>query len=81
MRTAHPRRGREPAVFRNLALPVSVFDHIKDEQRRAEAETGERPSINQTVARIVREHRQYSEAREGREHEQAEEHRRAALLR
>lgn len=46
----------EKAVFRNLALPVSVFDRIKDVQRAVEATQGDRLSITQVVSRIVREH-------------------------
>jgi cell fate (sporulation/competence/biofilm development) regulator YmcA (YheA/YmcA/DUF963 family) len=61
----------EKAVFRNLALPVSVFDHIKDVQRAQEALQGHRMTICQTVSHIVREHQRQavtttSAQREGR---------------
>jgi hypothetical protein len=45
----------EPVVFRNLALPVSVFDRIKDVQRAIDAEKGTRLSIVQVVSHIIRE--------------------------
>lgn len=38
-----------PPVYRQLALPVPVFDYIKDCQRAYMARTGEHLSINQTV--------------------------------
>ena len=47
-----------PPVYRNLALPVPVFDYIKDHQRAHKARTGEHLSINQTVAAIVLGHQQ-----------------------
>jgi hypothetical protein len=61
----------ETAVFRNLAIPVSVFDHIKDVQRAQEALQGHRMTICQTVSHIVREHQRQavtttSAKREGR---------------
>jgi hypothetical protein len=54
--SVHP----EKAVFRNLALPVSVFDYIKDVQRRLEARHGNRLSITQVVSQIIREHKAHS---------------------
>lgn len=54
--TSHP----EKAVFRNLALPVSVFDYIKDVQRSREARHGDRLSISQVVSQIIREHQTHS---------------------
>jgi hypothetical protein len=50
----------EKAVFRNLALPVSVVDHIKDVQRAQEALQGYRMTICQTVSQIVREHQRHA---------------------
>ncbi len=50
--SVHP----EKAVFRNLALPVSVFDYIKDTQRSREVTHGDRLSISQVVSQIIREH-------------------------
>jgi hypothetical protein len=66
---ACPSASPGPVVYRNLALPVSVFDHIKDTQRALEAAKGAKPSISQTVSHIVHEHRMNVE-REGRNHEQ-----------
>lgn len=60
----------EKAVYRQLALPVSVFDWIKTVQRDHTARHGEHLSINQTVSRIVREHQQHNVEREGRTHDQ-----------
>jgi hypothetical protein len=48
---------REKAVFRNLAIPVSAFDHIKYTQRALQASTGQAITLNQAVAHIVRQHR------------------------
>lgn len=62
---------KETVVYRHLALPVPVFDHIKDVQRRETARTGVHWTLNQTVARIVRDHKeQLKEGRGGRQHEQ-----------
>lgn len=66
-----PRSGaREKAVFRNLAIPVSAFDHIKDTQRAIQASTGQYASLNDTVAHIVRQHKQHTQnaAQEDRNH-------------
>lgn len=52
-----------PVVFRRLAFPVPVFDRLKLLQRRWEATTGERLTLNQTITALVREH-QLSEERE-----------------
>lgn len=72
---------KETAVYRQLALPVSVFDHIKDTQRAQEALTGARLTINETVSLIIREHKQNVERGE-RTNEQANQQARApALLR
>lgn len=51
----------EPAVFRHLAIPVSVFDRIKTVQRSLEAATGQHITLIQTIAAIVREHQQNEE--------------------
>ncbi len=59
---------REPVVFRSLAFPIPVFDRLKQLQRRWEADTGERFTLNRTIAAIVREH-QLNEEREA--HDQA----------
>lgn len=56
----------QPVVYRQLAIPLSTFDRIKDYQRSHEARNGERLTIAQTVAAIVREHQQ-NEEREAHE--------------
>ena len=60
---------REAVVYRQLAIPVSVFDRIKAVQRRHEARQGERLTIMGSVALIVREHLR-NEEREEHEREQ-----------
>lgn len=55
-----------PPVYRQLAIPVAIFDYIKNYQRTHMARHGEHLTINQTVAAIVREHQQ-NEEREVRE--------------
>jgi hypothetical protein len=44
----------QPVVYRQLAIPVSTFDRIKDYQRHHEATKGQRLSLVQTIAAIVR---------------------------
>lgn len=51
----NPHHMNESAVFRHLAIPVSVFDRIKQFQRSREAATGDRLTLNQTISAIVRE--------------------------
>jgi hypothetical protein len=58
----------EKAVFRQLAIPVSAFDHIKATQRAHAARCGQHLTLNQAVALIVREHQQHNVEREGRPH-------------
>ena len=41
-------------VYRQLALPVPVFDYIKDYQRSQFGRTGEHLTITQVVSAIVR---------------------------
>jgi hypothetical protein len=55
-------------VYRQLAIPVSTFDRIKDYQRTQETRNGMRLTIVQTIAAIVREH-QLNEEHE--EHDKA----------
>jgi hypothetical protein len=71
-----------------MAFPVPTFDHIKDVQRAHEAATGQRLSLNQTVARIISEHQEAARkgaavnvAREGRDHDHQETNRVPSLLR
>ena len=54
-----------PVVYRQLAIPVSTFDRIKDYQRTHAARTGQRLTIVQTITAIVREH-QANEEHEAR---------------
>lgn len=56
-------------VFRQVAFPVPVFDHIKSTQRSLEAATGQQLTINQTLAAIVLEHKRIIEERGVRNHE------------
>lgn len=65
-----------PTVYRQLAIPVPVFDRIKALQRRHEAQHGQRLSIAAVVSRIVLEHQRAEE----QQHQQ-EDGSRAALLR
>lgn len=48
----------QPRVYRQLAIPVPVFDRIKDVQRAHEAQQGHRLTITQVVSRIVLEHQE-----------------------
>ncbi|NML15592.1 hypothetical protein [Azohydromonas caseinilytica] len=50
-----------PAVYRQLAIPVPVFDRIKDVQRRHEAQHGQRLTLAAVVSRIVLEHQRHEE--------------------
>lgn len=70
MQHDHTQAQREKAVFRNLAIPVSAFDHIKDTQRAIQARTGQHVSLNDTVAHIVRQHKQHTQnaAQEDKNH-------------
>lgn len=54
-------------VYRQLALPVPVFDYIKDYQRAHMARLGEHLTITQTVTAIVMSHQQLNEEREAHE--------------
>lgn len=63
----------QPRVYRQLAIPVPVFDRIKDVQRAQEAQQGHRLTIAQVVSHIVLEHQEEQRAQEGQG--------RAALLR
>lgn len=56
-------------VFRQVAFPVPVFDHIKHTQRSLQSITGQQLTINQTVTAIVLEHKRVTEEREVRNHE------------
>jgi hypothetical protein len=53
----HPQPPPEQVVYRQLAIPVSAFDHLKATQRGYEAITGQRLSLAQTVALVAREHK------------------------
>lgn len=46
----------EKTVFRQFALPVSVFDHLKQFQRAYEAEHGVRLTNNEVLSIIVKQH-------------------------
>lgn len=53
-------------VYRQLAIPVTAFDRIKDYQRKHMARHGAHLTLAQSLAAIVREHQQ-NEEREARE--------------
>lgn len=58
-------------VFRNFALPVECFDHLKDVQRHYQRRHGIELNNNEVLALIFMEHREQTNvAREGRDHEQ-----------
>ena len=57
---------KEKAVYRQLALPVPVFDYIKDTQRAQQVRQGHPLTINQIVSQIIREHQQQTVEREER---------------
>lgn len=48
----------EAVVFRQVAFPVSAFDHLKDYQRSYEHKHGATISNSQCVALILAEHKQ-----------------------
>lgn len=52
-----------PVVYRQLAIPVTTFDRIKDYQRQHTARHGAHLTLVQALAAIVREH-QLNEERE-----------------
>ena len=54
-------------VFRQVALPVPVFDYIKDFQRAHMARLGQHLTINQTITAIVMGYQQLNEEREAHE--------------
>lgn len=76
----HHQPEREKAVFRTVPIPVSAFDHIKDTQRAIQARTGHALTFNEVFARIVHEHKHFTQnASHGEQHDQAR--RTPALLR
>lgn len=52
-------QGAEKTVFRNIALPVSAFDHLKDFQREYERRHGARLNNNQALTIILKQHQQF----------------------
>lgn len=52
----------EPAVLRTIPIPVSAFNHVKDTQRKHEAATGVRPSLNETFALLILDHQRLTES-------------------
>ncbi|RZK99795.1 MAG: hypothetical protein EOP36_18095 [Rubrivivax sp.] len=44
-------------VFRCIALPVEVFDYLKQTQRRIQETEGHRLSNNRLIARLLLEHK------------------------
>lgn len=62
---------QDQVVYRQIALPVSAFDHLKDYQRDTERRTGSRLTNSEALAAILKEHQQLTEARVGRGHDEA----------
>jgi hypothetical protein len=56
-----------PVVYRQLAIPVTTFDRIKDFQRAYMVRHGKPMTLVQALAAIVREH-QLNEEREAHDH-------------
>lgn len=54
-----PQWETEKTVFRNIAIPVSAFDHLKDFQRRYERQHGARLNNNQALTIILKQHQQF----------------------
>lgn len=55
----------QAVVFRNFALPVPAFDHLKDVQRGYEKQHGVKINNNQTLAIILRQHQKMLEEFDG----------------
>jgi len=69
----HDPPSKAPAVFRQMAIPVPTFDHLKGFQRAHEAKTGQRLTLNATLALLVAEHKAMNNvSSEGQEHESNE---------
>lgn len=56
-----------PVVYRQLAIPVTTFDRIKDYQRAYMVRNGQPMTLVQALAAIVQEHH-LNEEREERDH-------------
>jgi hypothetical protein len=52
---------RETLVYRQLAIPVTTFDRIKDFQRAYMVRHGQPLTLVQTLSAIVREHQAFEE--------------------
>lgn len=52
----------EAVVFRQVAFPVSAFDHLKDYLRTYEHKHGVRITNSQALALILAEHKQAADA-------------------
>lgn len=48
---------QQKCVFRNFALPVATFDHLKQFQRSYEKEHSVKLTNNQMLAIILRQHK------------------------
>ena len=51
----------EKCVFRNFALPILAFDHLKQFQRSYKERHGVTINNNQTLAIILKQHQQFIE--------------------
>jgi hypothetical protein len=56
-----------PVVYRQLAIPVTTFDRIKDYQRAYMVRNGQPMTLVQAITAIVREH-QLNEESEAHDH-------------
>jgi len=55
-------------VVRTIPIPVSAFNQVKDTQRKHEAATGARLSLNQTFAFLILDHQRLTAINEQRNH-------------
>jgi len=60
---------QEKSVFRNFAMPVSAFDHLKEFQRGYEQRHKVRLTNNQILTIILKEHQAHQINVESEEHD------------
>jgi hypothetical protein len=60
-----------PAVIRTIPIPVCAFNHVKDTQRKHEAETGKHMSLNEAFAFLILDHQRITEKHESRSYDNA----------
>lgn len=54
--------------MRTIPIPMSAFNHVKDTQRKHEAATGVRPSLNETFTLLILDHQRLTAINEQRNH-------------